>query len=175
MTRSGAPGRSRPRGRPRRRPALARALSARILEVRIADEASDTEAQAARDAAAKLQEVVREADTEAEAGGQDRPGRPSSRSAASSPSGRSSARSCSQSHKSLCGRRAALDDVLGEAFVDRFDVWSRRRAAPLDLRRALCSSPGRRPTRAGGDAVVWEGGGRVGSHGGRRRGRRARS
>ena len=44
-----------PRGRPRRRPALARALSARILEVRIADEASDTEAQAARDAASKLQ------------------------------------------------------------------------------------------------------------------------
>ena len=41
---------------------------ARILEVRIADEASDTEAQAARDAAARLQEVVREADTEAEAG-----------------------------------------------------------------------------------------------------------
>ena len=38
-----------PRGRPRRRPALARALSARILEVRIADEASDTEAQAARE------------------------------------------------------------------------------------------------------------------------------
>ena len=39
-----------------------------IAEVRIADEASDTEAEAARDAAARLQEVVREADTEAEAG-----------------------------------------------------------------------------------------------------------
>ena len=112
-----------PRGRPRRRPALARALSARILEVRIADEASDTEAQAARDAAAKLQEVVREADTEAEAGDK------SPREALES-LGRELAFRPVVGPVVLAITQIALwaacrsDDVLGDAFVDRVDVWS---------------------------------------------------
>jgi len=115
-----------PRGRPRRRPALARALSARILEVRIADEASDTEAQAARDAASKLQEVVREADTEAEAGDK------SPREALES-LGRELAFRPVVGPVVLAITQIALwaacrsDDVLGDAFVDRIDVWS---AAP---------------------------------------------
>ena len=125
-----------PRGRPRRRPALARALSARILEVRIADEASDTEAQAARDAAAKLQEVVREADNEAEAGDK------SPREALES-LGRELAFRPVVGPVVLAITQIALwaacrsDDVLGDAFVDRFDVWSQAPGGYVGLATCL--------------------------------------
>ena len=76
--------------------------------------------------------------------GTSRRARPSSRSAASSPSGRLSARSCSQSHKSLCGRRAARTMSWATRSSTGLRSGPRRRAATLDWRRALYCSPGPR-------------------------------
>ncbi len=90
----------------------------------IADEASDTEAQAARDAAARLQEVVREADTEAEAGDK------SPREALES-LGRELAFRPVVGPVVLAITQIALwaacrsDDVLGDAFVDHFTATRR--------------------------------------------------
>lgn len=115
-----------PDGRPKRRPALARALSARILEVRIADAATDAEAQAARDAAAKLQEVVREADTATAATASPREALESL--------GRTLAFRPVVGPLVLTAAQLALwaacrpdDAVLGDAFTNRLDVWA---AAP---------------------------------------------
>ena len=110
--------------------------------MRIADGASDTEAQAARDAAARLQEVVREADTEAEAGD----------------------KSPREALESL-GRELAVRPGVGPlvlaitqialwaacrlrcwATPARTDVWSQAPGGSFDWRRALCCSPGPRPT-----------------------------
>ena len=141
--------------------------------MRIADEASDTEAQAARDAAAKLQEVVREADNEAEAGDK------SPREALES-LGRELAFRPVVGPLVLAITQIALwaacrsDDVLG-AFVDRCRVvpGAGRLIWNCVVRLALHLGGGRRKSL--GDAVVWEGGGRLGGHGRGRRGRRTRS